>query len=88
MFTKEEAENLAKEFENLPDDVARWKWLKEKQSENPEFPPAMLDNDSTSVWFEFSGEGDCVSVDFDNFIGWDEGLFALAEALGFRVEGV
>jgi hypothetical protein len=91
MFTKKEAEILVTEFEGLDNDTERWKWVKKKQDENPNFPAPGLDNDDTSIYFEFTdddGETDCLNVKFDDFVGWHAGVFSLCEALGVRVEGV
>jgi DNA mismatch repair ATPase MutS len=38
MFTKEEAYRLAIEFESLPKDAERWKWLKDKLNGRTVYP--------------------------------------------------
>ena len=90
-MTEEIVDYYKAEFDSLENDQARYKWVKEQQDKNMNFPAIMLDNDSTSLYLTFTdedGEEDCVWCEFDDFAGNSAGLFDICELAGLRVEGV
>lgn len=73
---------IVEAFNNLPNDVERWKWLKENQVKYGCI--VYLDNDDTFVTFlDLKGIGQ-----FNDYIGWSDGAFALLEAFGVTGESV
>lgn len=65
------------EFDNLPDDKCRWKWVKEHQSLGL---TVWLDNNDTYVTFN-DDECDLI-LQFDNYLVWSYGAFDLLDAMG------
>jgi hypothetical protein len=77
-------EQLIKEFRELKNDVARWVWLRDNQTEE-NLPPVTLDNDDTCVYMgEINGEDEFLQ--FSNYIGWSDGVQELLEAMGIKNE--
>jgi hypothetical protein len=70
-------------FENLPSDVERWRWIIENQDKGITVYP---DNDMTFACFD--NDPDRIMLEFTHFIGWDEGVFDLLEAVGIKAEKV
>jgi hypothetical protein len=83
-------EELMNEFKLLNNDLDRWKWIIENKNEQ-NLPPVMLDNDCTDIGFYYMNDNDKEigkNFYFDNYIGYDKGLFTLLKAIGIKAEGV
>lgn len=82
---------LATEFNALPDDAARWRWVKDHQHLDI---IVICDNDATYIVFpddqttaNVGGDpGPCIEAEFDEFIGWADGVFSLLDAFGICAE--
>jgi hypothetical protein len=87
MKTKQQ---IYKEFKDLDNDFKRWTWVIENKNEK-HLPTITLDNDSTYIYFDHSyvmdkaEEGEVIN--FDEVLGWDDGVFVLLEVLSLKVEG-
>lgn len=82
-MSKKEVRKLLGEFLNCAGDIERWKWVKENQDKNI---TVFCDNDLTYISIESDNEED--SGDFDECIGWNDGVFSLLEACGIKAESV
>ena len=74
-------EELLQEFDALPNDVEKWRWIIKNHSKGIVI---MLDNDDI---YGVMGGTD-LRFQFEDFLGDDYGLFKLFLALGIRAEGV
>jgi len=79
-------DQLLREFNTLNNDVDRWKWVKENQGEE-NLPPVSLDNDDTCICINPESDNPAF-LQFDHYIGWDEGVEHLLEAMGIKAESV
>jgi len=76
---------LLKEFNALPNDVEKWKWVKEHQETGIVI---MLDNDDTfGTLPDPDDEDDVLLFQFEEYIG-SGGVKNLLEVLGIKGEGV
>ena len=73
---------MEKEFNALKNDIEKWEWVLRNQDKNIVVCCAI---DYTFVRF---GNEEDIILEFDNYIGWDDGLFDLLEAVGIDAEGV
>lgn len=81
-----EAKKLLEEFDKLPNDVERWKWV---QSHQDTGILIHLDNDDTSGTLPDPDDPEDVLVfQFENFVGWDQGIDDLLKAVGIKAECV
>ena len=81
-------EELLQEFDALPNDVEKWRWIIKNHSKGIVI---MLDNDDTYGIIENIDDDDedaSLRFQFDDFVGDDGGIFKLFRALGIRCEGV
>lgn len=72
---------LLDEFKQLQTDEEKWRWVIDHQSDDI---VVYCDNDAT--WIidtDFEDYGD-----FDNCIGWQDGVFKLLDAVGINAEAV
>jgi len=77
---------LLKEFDLLTNDVDRWKWIKEHQHTGIII---YLDNDDTCGMLpDPDDEDDVLTFQFEDCIGWDEGVLNLLKAYGIKAECV
>lgn len=81
---KLEVIKLQFEFNNLKNDVEKFKWVKNNQSTGIVL---MLDNDDTYGIISDNNDEDYL-FEFDGYIGWNDGIFSLLEAYGIKTEGV
>lgn len=82
-MTQEKFKEIEKVW-NRMDDTKRWKFLMENQHLGLE---VQMDNDDTFVTHPNLDEDenyDSYSLQFDNFIGWADGLHALFKAIGIK----
>ena len=77
------SKKLMEEFNNLPNDYSKWRWVIAHQDEGI---TVFLDNDSTHVSFLGYEDWDCGC--FDEYIGSSWGLSSLLEVVGIRAEPV
>jgi hypothetical protein len=68
---------------DLMDDENRWRWVKENQDEDFTL---MLDNDDTFI--VFGDPEDPESLDFDDYIGWSDGVVQLLNSVGIESQCV
>ena len=77
---------LLKEFNALTNDVDRWKWVKEHQDSGILI---QLDNDDTCGVLPDPDDADDVLIfQFEDYIGWGEGVENLLKAYGVKGESV
>jgi len=77
---------LLEEFNSLPNDVEKWKWIKRHQHTGILI---YLDNDSTcGVLPDENDPEDPLIFDFDSYVGWADGVECLLEAIGIKAECV
>jgi hypothetical protein len=82
MTTKE----LFEDFNSCKDDIAKWNWVKDHQKTGIVIK---LDNDDTyGILDEEECEDDPYIFQFDNYIGWSDGVEYLLEAMGINAECV
>lgn len=74
---------LATRLDGLTDE-GMWKFVRD----NADLVVVNLDNDSTFITFEGDDRDEPVIVEFDDYIGWAEGLHALASAFNVNFECV
>lgn len=70
-----------KEFNSLKNDIEKWKWVKNNQDCGIII---MLDNDDT---FGIIPNQEGLLFQFDKYIGWDDGVFNLLEAMNIKCSG-
>lgn len=75
---------LYKQFKKLKNDKQRWEWILANQDKGITI---MLDNDETFGVFKDDEDGDYV-LDFDNYIGWANGLEILLKVVGIKADCV
>lgn len=73
-MTKEKWEKMS--------DKERWEWVLANQDKGITI---YCDNDATYLQLE-DENADC--LDFDGYVGWNDGIFALFEAVGIKAECV
>jgi len=83
---RKEYEAIATQWNDQITDLERWKWLRD----NPGKLVVMLDNDSTLVRFaaEDDAPEDIILMNFESWVGNDDGIFYLLNAVEIRAEGV
>lgn len=74
---------LLNEFNNLKNDVDRWKWILKNQNKHIKI---MLDNDDTYGVFDHIEESPIFQ--FDEYIGYDTGVLKLLKAVGIYADYV
>ena len=74
---------IINKFNKCKTDVEKWKWIINHQEYNI---LVMLDNDCTFITVD--RENECEIGDFDNFIGWKEGVSDLLHAINVKHEFV
>ena len=79
-------EQLIREFKSLNNDLERWKWVKDNQGEE-NLPQVDLDNDDTCLCIDI-GDDDYEFLQFDNYVGWSDGVEILLKAMGIKAESV
>jgi len=72
----------AKEFQDLQNDVEKWKWIKE----NSDLVTVWLDNDSTDATFD-DGDDDTPILFFNNFLGSGGGIEDLMSSISIKSSG-
>lgn len=80
---------LQKEFDSLPDDTAKWEWMRQNKDKGIVI---VLDNDDTYGVIEDayddpnSEENPFVDVifDFDDYLGSGSGIYNLLESIGIK----
>lgn len=72
-LSKQEMADYQSKFESFSSDEDRWKWIKDNQDLNI---TVYLDNDDTFATFEDDDDGSFL-LQFDEFLGWSDGLFSL-----------
>ena len=90
MKTKEQ---LIEELQACSNDEVRWAYVLVNKDED-ELPPVTLDNDATYISFVVEvpckdsneTEEDWLTIDFDGYLGWSEGVRSLLNALGIKAE--
>lgn len=70
------------EFNKLRNDTDRWSWVLDNADGNYII---YLDNDDTFVVFN---EDDTLVGQFDDYIGWNDGLVTLLEILDMNIQCV
>lgn len=71
---------LQKKFNSYKTDVEKWRFL---YFLNPCEYEVMLDNDQTFVIFpQKDEEEECLTGEFDHYIGWSDGALELLKAFG------
>lgn len=85
---------LGRKMAELTDDVSRWKFMLANR-EHPQMPPILLDNDYTFITFydvdfdyddpELDEEDSYITVDFDDYIGWVDGVCNLLQVLNIKM---
>jgi len=81
---KADYEKLTKEFNSIDNDVKKWQWIANHQHLGI---TVMLDNDDTFAVFDDLNE-DLNCLQFDSYIGNDEGVEELLSAFGIKYDGV
>lgn len=72
-------DELIKEFKTLEDDEERWSWVKDHQTDGV---IVNCDNDSTFITI-----GD-EYADFEEYVGWTDGIFKLFKAININATSV
>ena len=75
---------LFSQFDSLKTDEARWKWM---STHSHRGITVCLDNDDTFATFNDDKEGQFV-MEFDEYIGWTDGVLSLLKAIGISAEQV
>lgn len=73
---------LSKEFDRLSTDPERWEFVLNHKDEG-----IILNLDNDSTFIVIKGLEDWYG-DFDEYIGWSDGIFNLLEVIGIEAEGV
>ena len=80
------AHQLKAEFDKLPNDIERWKWVKEHQDTGI---IVYLDNDDThGILPDPNDDNDVVIFQFDEYVGWADGIESLLASMGIKAECV
>jgi hypothetical protein len=74
---------LHDEFMSLKNDAEKWRWIIDNQNKGIII---MLDNDDTYGVIEYME--DSPIFQFDNYIGWPDGIFDLLSAIGIKSDYV
>jgi len=74
-----------KETVKPPTDQERWQWVRDHQDEDI---VVVCDNDDTFVMGDYDDGSRGVLFTFNEFIGYDAGIFNLLEAMGIKAESV
>lgn len=83
-MTNQDIEKLQKKFNKLKE-VEKWEFVLKYKKEIR----LLLDNDSTTFFFlQQENDNEIYYFNFDQYIGWSEGVFDLLEVLGIDAEGV
>ena len=83
-MTKEEQIKIWKEFKKLKTDEERWTFIINNQFKGIKIN---LDNDDTFGSFEWDDDGDYL-FQFDDYIGWSDGILTLLSVVGIDAECV
>lgn len=75
---------LFEEFNSLPNDAAKWKWIMKHQDKGI---TVFCDNDDTYAQFANDEDAEFL-LEFDQYIGWADGIFSLMDAVGIKAEAV
>lgn len=75
-------EELIKEFKTLKDDEERWLWVKNHQTDGV---IVNCDNDSTFITI---GDDSDEYADFEEYVGWTDGIFKLFAAMNINATSV
>ena len=84
MIRKNKQIELWKEFRKLKTDEERWKFIINNQFKGIKIN---LDNDDTFGSFEWDDDGDYI-FQFDDYIGWADGIMTLLDVIGIDAEYV
>jgi hypothetical protein len=77
--------NFAVKFNDEMSDVERWKWIQESQKLGI---LVLLDNDCTYAKFDGPEYYEIGAMYFDSYIGSDDGVYDLLEAMNIKHSGV
>ena len=83
-MTKEEQIEIWKEFKKLKTDEERWTFILNNQFKGIKIN---LDNDDTFGSFKWDDGGDYL-FQFDDYIGWSDGILTLLSVVGINAECV
>lgn len=76
------------EMDKLTNDTDRWNFVY-KNRYNPSMGKVLCDNDMTWIEFDVLDEDDePLTIDFEYYIGYADGIFELFNALGIEAEPV
>ncbi len=74
---------LSNEFDGLDNDIERWQWIRDHQDDGI---TVMLDNSDTFGFYDDDEKG--FIFQFDDYIGWGDGVQSLLRAMGIKAESV
>jgi hypothetical protein len=80
-----DTKKLLIEFNSLSCDSEKWEWVIRNQQTGITI---MLDNDDTFGVIENKNGEDDYIFQFDEYIGWSDGIFELLTAFGIKHESV
>jgi len=77
-------EEIVKEFKGLKNDIERFRYV----IDHPEYNiKIMLDNDDTFGVFDDEEDWENI-LQFNDYLGWSDGIFSLLKALNVKHDGV
>lgn len=77
-------EELYNKFQELKNDLERWDWILKNQDKGI---TVWLDNDDTYAQFNDDEEAEYL-MQFNEYIGWADGIFVLMDVVGIKAESV